>query len=525
MVAASELPIDTGASAMEMADAMFGDGMTILKATYQGDKASSGIYSDGDEVAPDVTPSDTGVILSSGKAKDFTNSSGESNTSAGTSTNTSGIDGDPDMNAVAGFSTYDAALFKAVFIPEGDTLTMQFVFSSEEYLEYVGSGFNDAVGVWVNGVKAELTVGDGDVSINNINTTSNENLYVDNAGDQYNTEMDGFTITLTIKAPVIAGEENTIKIGIADAGDAVYDSNLLIAGNSIQSLALANDDEASVQADGETDIDVLANDTAPPGVILTITHINGIEVNPGDSVVLPSGEVITLNADGTLTAEADSDVGSNTFSYTVEDDIGNSDTAFVTLTTTVPCFVAGTRILTKQGPVAIEELKTGDQIVTQNGFQALRWVGCRHTRRNGSHAPVIIRKGALENTRELQVSPQHRIMLSGALAELWFDSPQVLVRAKDLVNDHTILRDTGNTPVAYFHLLFDTHQLVKANGQWSESFHPGEQVLSTMDASIRTEVLDLFPGLAQNSETGYGQTCLPCLQSYEAKMLVQQISQ
>ena len=95
---------------------------------------------------------------------------------------------------------------------------MQISFSSEEYLEYVGTGFNDAVGVWVNGVKATLTVGTGDISINNINPGSNGNLYVDNANDGFNTEMDGFTVTLTLKAPVNAGQVNTIKIGIADGG-------------------------------------------------------------------------------------------------------------------------------------------------------------------------------------------------------------------------------------------------------------------------------------------------------------------
>ena len=51
---------------------------------------------------------------------------------------------------------------------------MQVVFSSEEYLEYVNSGFNDSVGIWVKGVQAELTVGDGSISIDNINTTSNQ---------------------------------------------------------------------------------------------------------------------------------------------------------------------------------------------------------------------------------------------------------------------------------------------------------------------------------------------------------------
>lgn len=49
----------------------------------------------------------------------------------------------------------------------------------------------DAVGVWVNGQKARLAVGDGDISINNINARSNKDLYLDNVEGSCNTEMNG----------------------------------------------------------------------------------------------------------------------------------------------------------------------------------------------------------------------------------------------------------------------------------------------------------------------------------------------
>lgn len=168
MPTASELPIDTSASADEMAEEMFGTGIEIVSASYSGASAASGIYSNGDTVADAITPSDTGVILSTGRASSVTNSSGDVNSSSGTS-GRMGTQGDDDLDEIAGANTYDAAVFEAEFIPDGSTLTMQIVFSSEEYLEYVNSGFNDAVGVWVNGEQAELVVGDGDITINNIN--------------------------------------------------------------------------------------------------------------------------------------------------------------------------------------------------------------------------------------------------------------------------------------------------------------------------------------------------------------------
>ncbi len=216
---------------MDMAEAMFGSGITIKSASYTGADKASGIYSNGDSVADAITPSDTGVILSTGKASDITHGSGDANRESDESTNWHNS-GDSDLEAIANARTYDAAIFEATFVPDGSVLTMQVTFSSEEYLEYVNTGFNDAVGVWVNGEKAELTVGDGDITINNINNTSNENLYIDNPqnAEVANTEMDGFTVTMTLKAPVNPGEDNDIKIAIADGGDGIYDSNLLIAG-------------------------------------------------------------------------------------------------------------------------------------------------------------------------------------------------------------------------------------------------------------------------------------------------------
>ncbi|MGR3761389.1 choice-of-anchor L domain-containing protein [Roseobacteraceae bacterium NS-SX3] len=517
MPTASELPIDTNATADDMAEAMFGSGIEIVSATYSGASSASGIYSDGDSVAPDLTPSDSGVILSTGRADAITNSSGDVNTSAGTSTN-HGLSGDSDLTGIAGMQTYDAAIFEAEFIPSGSTLTMQFVFSSEEYLEYVNSGFNDAVGVWVNGEQAELTIGHGDISIDNINDESNENLYVDNArtDDNYNTEMDGFTITLTLTAPVNPDEVNTIKIGIADAGDGIYDSNLLIAGDSIQTALVAQDDEITMRADDEETLDVLANDESTSGSTLTITHINGQPVVAGSTVVLANGEEITLNDDGTFQIESagpEDDEYETTFSYTVADDMGNTDTGFVTMTTT-PCFVAGTMIETVDGPVPVEELEPGALVLTRdNGPQPLRWIGRSRRRAEGRDAPVVFEEGALGGHGRTELSPNHRVLITSERAELLFGGTEVLVKAAHLVNDSTIRVRADGTPVTYVHLLFDQHEIVRGNGLDSESYHPGDETLASFDPDTRAEVLELMG-------EAYGPSARPSLKAHESKVLL-----
>ena len=520
MPTASELPIDTSATAQEMAEAMFGNGISIQSASYTGAGASSGIYSDGDATAPGVTPSDTGVILSTGQARDITNSSGDVNDSSNTTTQM-GTSCDSDLSAIAGGQTYDAAIFEAEFIPSGSTLTMQFTFSSEEYLEYVDKGFNDAVGVWVNGVKAEMTIGDGDISIDNINTGSNQNLYVDNAqtDDLYNTEMDGFTVTLTLKAPVNPDEVNTIKIGIADAGDAQYDSNLLIAGDSVQTELIAQDDEVTVQEGGETTLNVLENDIHADGASLTITEINGQPVVAGSTVTLAGGEVIILNADGTMTIEGQDDVDSDeatTFTSTVEDDLGNTDTGIVEVTTT-PCFVAGTLIETPNGPVAIEDLEPGDLVLTRDhGAQPLRWIGRSRRRAEAADAPVRFAAGALGDHAALELSPSHRVLLQDQWAEVLFGTSEVLVKAANLVNGHSITRREDAKPVTYVHLLFDSHEIICGNGLESESYHPGAETLESFDGETRAEVLELMGG----DLSAYGASARMSLKPFEARALL-----
>ena len=158
---ASELTYNTSATAMQMANEIFGNGATVVGASYSGDSNSSAIYSDGDSIAPGATPGDTGVILSTGQATDFTNSSGQENQNTNTSTDTSGQNNNPDFNALAGASTFDASILTVDFIPTTDTFSIQFNYASEEYPEFVNSIYNDLVGVWVNGTFVDLAVGSG----------------------------------------------------------------------------------------------------------------------------------------------------------------------------------------------------------------------------------------------------------------------------------------------------------------------------------------------------------------------------
>jgi hypothetical protein len=155
----------------------------------------------------------------------------------------------------------------------------------------------------------------------------------------------------------------------------------------------------------------------------------------------------------------------------------------------------------------------------------LRWVGRRDLGLGdliaGPHLrPIRISKGALGAglpVEDLTVSPQHRIFFSGWRAEMLFGEPEVLIAATHLTHLPGIFQLPAK-PVSFFHLMFDTHELVLSNGTWTESFQPAERTLSEMDESQRAELFELFPEL--NTERPSYPAARVTLKGFEAKLLM-----
>lgn len=160
-----------------------------------------------------------------------------------------------------------------------------------------------------------------------------------------------------------------------------------------------------------------------------------------------------------------------------------------------PCFVRGTLIETDMGQRRIETLRAGDRVLTaDHGYQPIRWVGSRQVPAQDKMAPICIRKGALANDCDLWVSPQHRMLISGAQAQSLYGEAEVLVPAKALVNDHDITIEAGGM-VNYFHVLLDRHEVIFANATPAESLYLGGQALKGLKGCDREEIMALFPEL------------------------------
>ena len=239
--------------------------------------------------------------------------------------------------------------------------------------------------------------------------------------------------------------------------------------------------------------------------------LNTIFVAPGSNVGLATGSVafdhhtdIDFDGNGVIDPAPSLDDGNGEFNLGVSVAI---------------CFAKGTLIETASGEKAVEHLRAGDLVRTlDHGDQPIRWIGSVRRPALGKLAPIKICKGALGNRRDLMVSPQHRMLLTGWRAELFFGECEVLATAKSLVNDRDIVRVEGGF-VDYFHILFDTHEIIFAEGALSESFHPGAMGAQALSQDAHDEILTLFPHLGTQDFASYGASARASLKFKEAALL------
>ena len=170
---------------------------------------------------------------------------------------------------------------------------------------------------------------------------------------------------------------------------------------------------------------------------------------------------------------------------------------------TPPCFVQGSLIDTPDGPKPIETLAAGDWVETyDNGPQQIRWIGSTFfpaavLDREPAFRPVKIAPHAFgpnQPYRTSYVSPQHRILIEDWRAAMFFGEDEILVPAKKLINDLTVLPAQMDGGVTYFHILFDRHEIVWADGLKSESYFLGNSTADTDPTAA--EIIAIFPQLA-----------------------------
>ncbi|MCF6272352.1 MAG: Hint domain-containing protein [Rhodobacteraceae bacterium] len=266
-------------------------------------------------------------------------------------------------------------------------------------------------------------------------------------------------------------------------------------------LLTMNDDDVAFNDEGNTAGSSQILDTVLTVDGSVVGFAGDVVQNVGQSVLtnLSSGEtglLILVQVNGAVVGFASTISLDPADSLELGAWLGSQKTIpYADLVTAPACFTRGTLILTESGEQPIESLAVGDRVMTKDhGMQVVCWIGKCRSLGLGSMAPVCFQPGAMGNTRALMVSPMHRMLVSGGLAELLFGEAEVLVPASALINGDTIYRQPSRE-VDYYHVMFARHEIIFSEGCPSESFAAESEAIGRFGRAAHAEILELFPEL------------------------------
>lgn len=290
--ASAQITVDnTQSPANLVQDVLLGGGVTVSNITFNGLPGGSI-----DPQAASFNSSTANVGMVSGlmlATGDATLAYGPNTLGGATQGGFTG-NSDVDLMSIAGgVGVNDAAVLEFDFVPTGGSISFNFVFASEEYLEFVNLGFNDVFGFFLSGpgINGPFTNGAENialvpgsstpVTIDNVNNFNNPAYYVDN-GDgfsaPYNSSVDfvqydGLTVPLVASHSVQCGQTYHIKLAIGDVNDESYDSAVFLQAGAFSStpatLNMTADLSLPCLATGDVQVLELVGGSAPYNVTWT----------------------------------------------------------------------------------------------------------------------------------------------------------------------------------------------------------------------------------------------------------------
>lgn len=238
------LAVTPNQTVQQLVTTLTGPGLIATNITGQMSPIANGIFVNNGVNGFSLT---SGIILSTGGITLLPTGSGASVFSSFDN----GMVGDADLDdIVIPQQTQDAAIIEFDFSAANDSVEFYFLFSSEEYNEYANSSFNDVFAFIINGPgfapNTNVAIIPGTsvpISINTINNGYSTGTstgpcmncanYIDNVGtNAVDLCMDGFTTVIQIKFPIWPCSNYNFKIAIADVGDGIFDSAILMEENS-----------------------------------------------------------------------------------------------------------------------------------------------------------------------------------------------------------------------------------------------------------------------------------------------------
>jgi hypothetical protein len=187
-----------------------------------------------------------GLVITTGSARNAIGPNNSANVSQGNNNEFQ----DPDLGTLVrrGEKQFDACIIEFDVEVFSDTLSFDYVFGSEEYLEFIKE-YHDVFGFFISGPGisgkrnlARLPGTQTSISVANVNNSANSAYYIDNGTgstpfENLFVQYDGFTRRLEAKVAVIPCQVYRLKLAICDVKDDQYDAGIFIAGKSLKTKA------------------------------------------------------------------------------------------------------------------------------------------------------------------------------------------------------------------------------------------------------------------------------------------------
>jgi len=254
------LVVTAQSNAQALVQKLLGPGVTVSNVSLTGHPAMTGIFNN---ISGTSIGIDSGIVLTNGRAKTVSATvigvDGDGVTTAANKDafNIFNLPGDIDLEAVVGDVTNDACVLEFDFVPLGDSIRFNYVFSSEEYTDFACTEFNDAFaffirGPGITGLKNIALIPNTTlpVTINNINEKACAlfpQYFINNEANK-NFTHNGHISVFTAREKVVPCQSYHLKLVIADVSDADLDSGVFLEAGSLSSNAISIQNSTQVDA-------------------------------------------------------------------------------------------------------------------------------------------------------------------------------------------------------------------------------------------------------------------------------------
>ena len=175
-------------------------------------------------------------------------------------------------------------------------------------------------------------------------------------------------------------------------------------------------------------------------------------------------------------------------------------------------FARGSVIATSDGPVAVEDLVPGMEVVTgDNAVERIMWIGSMSIlpARLGARIETATMTrittdafGMGRPTPDLQLGPWARLLLQDARCKAATGASAAYAPVRSFMDGISIIEVTPFAPISAFHLALERHGSIRAAGLEIESFHPGGNLSDRLDPQLAAMFMSLFPHLRSAAEFG-----------------------